>query len=228
MLSANWMSASHPHSFPPLPMRECGLHLQCHTHIRASAQLTSRMPLPKLTSCVLPLCLALLLARDCAPSLALADQQRSITSADGGTTVSFTSRVEQAISLLDKGRQAQAEGDFSQALLQYTQVIKEDGDLALSEYARVGRAIALYEVGDREEAFIELEDVSVSLKGYPEVHAALAAVLYTDKHSLLSAEKQFTIATLLDPHYTDLSYVKDTKHWPPSLVNSLAKFIDLQ
>nr|CAD1817221.1 unnamed protein product [Ananas comosus var. bracteatus] len=26
------------------------------------------------------------------------------------------------------------------------------------------------------------------------------------------------IATLLDPHYTDLSYVKETKHWPPSLV----------
>lgn len=107
-------------------------------------------------------------------------------------------------------------------------VIKEDGDLALAEYARVGRAISLYEVGDKEEAFVEMEDVSVSLKGYPEVHAALAAVLYADKMSPLSAEQQFTIATLLDPHYTDLSYVKDTKHWPPSLVKSLAKLIDLQ
>ena len=40
-------------------------------------------------------------------------------------------------------------------------------DLALTEYARVGRAIALYEVGDRDEAIAEMEDVSISLKGYP-------------------------------------------------------------
>lgn len=39
--------------------------------------------------------------------------------------------------------------------------------MAFSEYARVGRALALYEVGDREEAIAEMEDVSISLKGYP-------------------------------------------------------------
>ena len=50
------------------------------------------------------------------------------------------------------------------------QVVKKHGDLALSEYARVGRAISLYEVGDKEDAFIEMEDVSVSLKGYPGKH----------------------------------------------------------
>lgn len=61
-----------------------------------------------------------------------------------------------------------------------------------------------------------------------EVHAALAAVLYADKKSPLAAEQQFTIATLLDPHYADLSYVKDTKHWPPSLVTSLKKLINFQ
>lgn len=60
-----------------------------------------------------------------------------------------------------------------------------------------------------------------------EVHAALAAALYVDKHAPLLAENQFIIATLLDPHYTDLSYVKDTKHWPPSLVSSLQHFITL-
>lgn len=40
-------------------------------------------------------------------------------------------------------------------------------DFAFSEYARVGRALALYEVGDREQAIAEMEDVSISLKGYP-------------------------------------------------------------
>lgn len=103
-----------------------------------------------------------------------------------------------------------------------------DGDLALAEYARVGRAISLYEVGDREQAFVEMEDVSVNLKGYPEVHAALAAALYVDKQSPASAERQFNIATMLDPHYFDLSYVKNTRHWPPSLIESLRKLINLQ
>lgn len=40
-------------------------------------------------------------------------------------------------------------------------------EFAFAEYARVGRALALYEVGDREEAIAEMEDVSISLKGYP-------------------------------------------------------------
>jgi hypothetical protein len=50
------------------------------------------------------------------------------------------------------------------ALLQITQ---KSGDLALAEYARVGRALTMYEVGDRAEAIAELEDMSLSLKGYP-------------------------------------------------------------
>ncbi|RVW14393.1 hypothetical protein CK203_036046 [Vitis vinifera] len=106
-------------------------------------------------------------------------------------------------------------------------VVNNYKDFAFSDYARVGRALALYEVGDRQEAIAEMEDVSISLKGYPEVHAALAAALYADKHAPLLAENQFTIATLLDPHYTDIAYVRETKHWPPSLISSLQHFITL-
>jgi hypothetical protein len=40
-------------------------------------------------------------------------------------------------------------------------------DFAFSEYGRFGRALSLYEVGDREEAIAEMEDISISLKGYP-------------------------------------------------------------
>lgn len=46
-------------------------------------------------------------------------------------------------------------------------VVEEDGDLALSSYARVGRALSLYQVGDRSQSILELEDMSVDLKGYP-------------------------------------------------------------
>ncbi|XP_062148862.1 uncharacterized protein LOC133857609 [Alnus glutinosa] len=150
-----------------------------------------------------------------------------VTSTEREASAAISRRVSEAVDLLDKGRELQAKGDFNQALGYYTQVVEKYKDLAFSDYARVGRALALYEVGDREEAIAEMEDVSISLKGYPEVHAALAAALYVDKHALLLAENQFTIATLLDPHYTDVSYVKETKHWPPSLVSSLQQFITL-
>ncbi|KAL1108069.1 hypothetical protein V6Z11_D03G086800 [Gossypium hirsutum] len=46
-------------------------------------------------------------------------------------------------------------------------VVENYKDFAFLDYARVGRALALYEVGDKEEAFAEMEDVSISLKGYP-------------------------------------------------------------
>ncbi|KAJ0973126.1 hypothetical protein J5N97_021085 [Dioscorea zingiberensis] len=136
-------------------------------------------------------------------------------------------RVSEAIRLLELARDFQARGDFSQALDSFSLVIKDYKDFAFTDYARVGRALALYEVGDRDEAIAEMEDVSISLKGYPEIHAALAAALYEDKHAPLLAENQFTIATLLDPHYADISYVRETRHWPPSLISSLQHFITL-
>ncbi|KAH0988025.1 hypothetical protein GBA52_015202 [Prunus armeniaca] len=150
-----------------------------------------------------------------------------ISAAERDASDAISRRISDALELLEKGRELQALGDFNQALICFTQVIEKYNDFAFSDYARVGRSLILYEVGNREEAIAEMEDVSISLKGYPEVHAALAAALYADKHAPLLAENQFTIATLLDPHYTDLSYVKKTKHWPPSLVSSLYHFITL-
>ncbi|KAL7601995.1 hypothetical protein Lser_V15G23134 [Lactuca serriola] len=150
-----------------------------------------------------------------------------VTDAERAASSEVSRRVAEAVELLEKGREFQAQGDYVQALKYFTRVVREYKDFALSEYARVGRALALYEVGDKNEAIAEMEDVSISLKGSPEVHAALAAALYSDKHAPVLAENQFTIATLLDPKYTDLGYVKDTKHWPPSLVQSLQDFITL-
>ncbi|KAJ3703955.1 hypothetical protein LUZ61_007660 [Rhynchospora tenuis] len=150
-----------------------------------------------------------------------------VTDFERQASADVSRRVDKAVELLDLARDLQAKGDFPQALLFFTQLIRDYKDFALSEYARVGRALILYEIGDRDEAIAEMEDVSISLKGYPEIHAALAAALYADKRAPLLAENQFTIATLLDPHYTDISYVRETKHWPPSLVSSLQHFITL-
>lgn len=143
-------------------------------------------------------------------------------------SAAFSRRVEEALQWLHAGEQAQAELDFHKALAAYDQVVRKDGDLALAAYARVGRALSLYEVGNRNEAIILLEGMSVELKGYPEVHAALAAALYADRHMAPQAERQFTMATLLDRRYADARYVADERHWPPSLVGSLQAFLALK
>ena len=52
-------------------------------------------------------------------------------------------------------------------------MVEKYKDFAFSDYARVGRALALYEVGDRDEAIAEMEDVSISLKGYPGISTFL-------------------------------------------------------
>ncbi|KAF7028045.1 hypothetical protein CFC21_040023 [Triticum aestivum] len=150
-----------------------------------------------------------------------------VTEAERAASAAVSQRVGEAVRLLEAGRELQARGEFAGALASFTAVVSGYKELALSEYARVGRALVLYEIGDRDESITEMEDVSVALKGYPEIHAALAAALYADKHAPLLAEFQFNIATLLDPHYSDLAYVRDTKHWPPSLVASLKNFITL-
>ena len=52
-------------------------------------------------------------------------------------------------------------------------------DFALAEYARVARALLLYQLGRTSDALLQLEDEEIILRGRPEVHAALAAMIYT-------------------------------------------------
>ncbi|KAL6227974.1 hypothetical protein ACLB2K_001928 [Fragaria x ananassa] len=62
-----------------------------------------------------------------------------------------------------------------------TQVIEKYKEFAFSDNARVGRALTLYEVGNRNDAIAEMEDVSISLKGYPEVVARRIEDLMMEK-----------------------------------------------
>ena len=56
-----------------------------------------------------------------------------------------------------------------QALSAYTTIIRNYSDLALSQYAHVGRALMLYELGQWPESISELKSVEFRLRGYAEV-----------------------------------------------------------
>ena len=136
-----------------------------------------------------------------------------------------------------------------QALEAYQTIVSDFSDLALSQRAHVGRALMLFQLGQRAEALSELKSVEVRLRGNPEVrsssccltgtpdrvlccamqlHAALAAMLYSQQPPALSrAEEQFEVASEFDRRFADPRWAQQERHWPPAVVAALQHFLDL-
>lgn len=134
-----------------------------------------------------------------------------------------------AISSLNAAGDAVDKGEYNVALDLYNLIVRTYPDLALSEYARIGRALLLYQVGSVSDAILELEDEEVALRGNPEVHAALAVILYNERPlARLQAEQQWDIAMEFDQHYENVDWVREHKHWPTKMISGLDKFLRLQ
>ena len=87
----------------------------------------------------------------------------------------------------------------------------------------------LYQAGNTSEAILELEDLESSLRGFAEVHAALASIIYAERPSeILYAEEQFDLASEFDSRYSDVNWVEKEKHWPPAMLQALGKFANLK
>ncbi len=63
----------------------------------------------------------------------------------------------------------------------------------------------------------------------PQVHAALAAILYAERPlERQRAELQWELASEFDTRYEDMGWVAREKHWGPNLLLALEKFLTLQ
>lgn len=157
--------------------------------------------------------------------LGRASSSTPLTPAPGGVAA----QAQDALKRLQLAREASDAGQYQQALDQYNGLVHSYPDLALTEYARLGRALMLYQVGRVDEAVVELESEAVSLTGYAEVHAALAALLYAERPQQgLRAEQEWDVATAFDSHYSNTAWVVQQKHWPPRLVDALDRFLQLR
>ncbi|KAI3438764.1 hypothetical protein D9Q98_001182 [Chlorella vulgaris] len=142
---------------------------------------------------------------------------------------SVPQRLARLQQLTAEGSAAAAAGNYAAALAAYDSVVKQFPDFATTEYARLSRALLLYQLGRTSDAILQLEDLEVALRGYSEVHAALAAVLYTERPALLDqAETQWEIAMEFNPKFSDPSWVAANKHWPPRLMTALDRFLNLK
>jgi len=97
---------------------------------------------------------------------------------------------------------------------------------AIAEYARLGRAITRYEVGNKGQAVIELEYEVLSNVGIPEAHAALASAWWASGKATL-AENQWEIAMEFDKRFSDIAWVRIRYHWGPQLTSALESFLNL-
>jgi len=139
------------------------------------------------------------------------------------------SRVERAIAIMKSAEQARDEGDWASARDMYSQVITGYPDFALSERARIARALLEYQLGHVEVCLVELEDEEVAFRGSAEVHAALASVLYAERPERIAlAEQQWDIATEFDTRYQDINWVKHERKWPPKMLQALEAFLNLR
>ncbi|KAG2424210.1 hypothetical protein HXX76_014742 [Chlamydomonas incerta] len=148
--------------------------------------------------------------------------------AAGGGARSGASEAQAALQLLASAREAVDAGQHQQAFDLYGRLVAEHGDLALAYYGRLGRALQAYQLGAVSDCLLALEDEEAALRGAAEVHAALAALLYTERPSLaLRAEEEWAIASSFDKRYSDPAWVAANKHWPPRAVAALQRFLAL-
>ncbi|GAX78684.1 hypothetical protein CEUSTIGMA_g6122.t1 [Chlamydomonas eustigma] len=158
-------------------------------------------------------------------SLVIKGSKNSYLYASAAAGISGSS-AGQALSCLTAARIATDQGQYDGALLLYNYIATKFPDLALSAYARVGRALMLYQTGNTSDAILALEDEAVPLVGSAEIHAALAVLLYNERPSLaFRAEEEWEIANSFDSRYSDVEWVRTAKHWPEHMLEALQRFL---
>lgn len=99
---------------------------------------------------------------------------------------------------------------------------------ACDAHCALANCLYCLQEGSTSQALTELNELELDLRGNPETHAALAAVLYAERPAQRwRAEQQWDIAVAFDNRYADPAWVRDNKHWPPKLINALERFLSL-
>lgn len=127
-----------------------------------------------------------------------------------------------------EAEQFSEELNFTEAFKLYDRIVKSFPDFAITEYARLHRAFCYYELNDTNRCLLELNDLEVSLRGYPEVHASLAVVLYSERPLQRSrSEEQWDLALEFDQRFSNREWVLQQKKWGPRMVEALDRFLEL-
>jgi tetratricopeptide (TPR) repeat protein len=93
-------------------------------------------------------------------------------------------------------------------------------------FARGNYALALYQVGERDEAIRTMRNLIRKYPQFADMRAALTAALWV-KGQLGEAESNWVAAIGLDPRYKNTTWLAETRRWPPVLIADMEKFLSL-
>lgn len=94
-------------------------------------------------------------------------------------------------------------------------------------FPRANEALALYQLGKKNEAVKMMETLLRKYPDFPDIRAALVAIYWTDKNRRGDAESYWSIVMNQDVRYKESEWVKNIRKWPPLLAKLLNEFLDL-
>lgn len=93
-------------------------------------------------------------------------------------------------------------------------------------FARANESLVLYELGQKDEALKQMRNLVRKYPMFPDMRAALTAVLW-EQGNQGEAESNWVATVGLDNRYKDVQWLKEVRHWPPSMIMALEKFLTL-
>ena len=93
--------------------------------------------------------------------------------------------------------------------------------------AGVNYALALYQIGEKQEATRLLKNLVRKYSQFADPRAALSAVLW-DQGLKGEAESNWYPVMGLDPRYKDLDWLRTIRRWPPKAVQAIDLFLRLE
>lgn len=156
-----------------------------------------------------------------------------------GATLEALGRWEEAIASYDtalqinpqdvaaynnRGNAHAGQGQWEEAIADYLRAMELDSNFAL---AQINHALALYQVGETDTAIQKMRGLARKYPRFADARAALTAALW-DQGFQGEAESNWVAARGLDGRYRDISWVAQTRRWPPALVDALERFLNLQ
>lgn len=113
---------------------------------------------------------------------------------------------------------------WEDALADYQKAAELDSNFA---FARANAVLVMYQLGKKEEALKEIRNLVRKYPMFPDMRAALTAILWENKEQG-EAESNWVAAIRLDNRYQDIEWVENIRRWPPEMVVALEKFLKIQ
>ena len=123
----------------------------------------------------------------------------------------------------NRGNAKAGQQKWQQALEDYEKAVEIAPNFSL---ARANAALVTYQIGDRDEAIRQLRNLVRKYPMFPDVRAAMTAVLWVDGKQG-EAESNWVATVGLDNRYQNIDWVAEVRRWPPQMVEALEQFLTL-